>query len=281
MKPEAFTLRRPAPTSHQLARRQQQLQDLQRYLSAQEQEFGVLRKLVLGFAQRYDEQLGALYEELEGLDAELLQTMQRIGDAASLPVPRRSRSTRSALPRALPAAAAMPAEPSPEQASTPPSLKQLYRRAAMRVHPDHAADESSRRRSEHSMAVANAAYAAGDRAALERLLIQSGESAARVKGCPLQARQDWIEACERIVQARLALLQCELQALRAAPMHQLWQAITLAEQQGLDPLALMAKRLRSQIRERRQELYIGQRLRPDSTLARDFLRQCTERAPLG
>jgi len=36
---------------------------------------------------------------------------------------------------------------------------------------------------------------------------------------------------------------------------------------------VMATRLRGLIRERRQELYIGERLRPESTLARDFVQR--------
>ncbi|MET0208296.1 MAG: hypothetical protein ABW220_04595, partial [Burkholderiaceae bacterium] len=46
-----------------------------------------------------------------------------------------------------------------------------------------------------------------------------------------------------------------------------------AETKGLDPLAIMANRLRAQITERRQELYIGQRLQPKSSMAAAFLRQ--------
>ena len=61
-------------------------------------------------------------------------------------------------------------------------------------------------------------------------------------------------------------------------MHQLWQAITRAEAKGLDPLDVMASRLRSQISERRQQLYIGQRLQPQSELAQRFVHQMERRA---
>ena len=44
-----------------------------------------------------------------------------------------------------------------------------------------------------------------------------------------------------------------------------------------DPLAIMANRLRAQITERRQELYIGQRLQPESSMAEAFLRQRQQR----
>jgi hypothetical protein len=40
---------------------------------------------------------------------------------------------------------------------------------------------------------------------------------------------------------------------------------------------VMANRLQAQIAERRQELYIGQRLQPESGLAEDFLRQRVQR----
>jgi hypothetical protein len=54
-----------------------------------------------------------------------------------------------------------------------------------------------------------------------------------------------------------------------------------AEAQGLDPLGVMASRLRSQIAERRQEIYIGQRLDADSALAQAFLHRCMERGGAG
>ena len=65
-------------------------------------------------------------------------------------------------------------------ARRPPTLKTLYRRAARRLHPDLAADERSRRAREQEMMAANQAYAHGDRAELERLLLAAGEDPAVV-----------------------------------------------------------------------------------------------------
>jgi len=283
MKSEASTLRRPVPTSHQLARRQAQLQDLQRYLSAQEEEFAALRELVLQFARRYDEQLGALYQELDELDAQLHAAMQKLDEHAG-PADL-TRSAKSANPSTPLTPPALPAAPPPPQAPegmnaeiAPPSLKQLYRRAAMRFHPDRANHgQASRYSHELAMMAVNQAYAEGNRAGLERLLLEAGELPARVTGNDQQARLAWLQASEKFVQDRLALVQRELRSLRQLPMHRLWLAITRAEQLGLDPLGLMAKRLRTQIAERRQEIYIGQRLAPMSALAATFVRQCLQR----
>jgi hypothetical protein len=123
------------------------------------------------------------------------------------------------------------------------------------------------------MMAVNKAYAAADRPQLEALLLAHGEPAIKVCGSDRQAQLQWIMRVEQQVQGRLRVVQAYLVALQAHPMHQLWQAISRAEVKGLDPLGVMANRLRSQISERRQELYIGQRLSPKSGLAELFLRQ--------
>jgi hypothetical protein len=45
----------------------------------------------------------------------------------------------------------------------------------------------------------------------------------------------------------------------------------------MKPLDIMAARLRAQIAERRQELYIGERVGGDARLAADFLRKRYQR----
>jgi hypothetical protein len=274
-------MRNLAIDRQELARRQARLAELQAHLGEQEQAHRSLHAQVQAFVDRYTDLLGPLYMELDALESQLhtamvylYEALQRNGVAAHEPIPPQAGALPPMLAR-LPAGAPLP--PQPEgglQDLTPPSLKQLYRRAAMRFHPDLAGGNTvERQRRETQMIAVNKAYERQDRAELERLLIAAGEAPERVTGNNSLAMLEWLQRCEQAVQGRLRVVQAHQAALLAHPMHRLWVAIVQAEAKGLDPMSVMANRLRSQILERRRELYIGQRLQPDSGLAQNFLHQ--------
>lgn len=272
-----------ALSRHGLDRRKAQLQDLQRYLQSQENEFRELHTNLRTFVERYVDTLGCAYLELDALESQLHTATQYLAEALrrngiSARTPRAPQAT--ALPTIpfLPAAAPLPPEPADGLIDLPPpSLKTLYRRAAMRLHPDFADTERERQRREQAMMLVNEAYAAERRHQLEALLLAAGEDPVKVTGGNADALRSWLSRCEAAVQGRLRVVQAHRVALEAHPMHQLWQAIRRAEAMGLDPFSVMVKRLHSQIAERRQELYIGQRLQPEPGLAEDFLRRRIER----
>jgi hypothetical protein len=272
-----------AISRHGLERRRSQLSDLRRYLLAQEQEFEALRAQVQSFVERYVQALGASYLELDALESQLhsatnglAEALRSSGIAAHSPLAPQATAL-PVLPQ-LPASPALPPEPAGGQVEmAPPTLKTLYRRAAMRLHPDFAGSEADRRAREQSMMLVNEAYAASNRAQLEVLLLAAGEDPVRVCGGNTDALRSWLGRCEQLVQGRLRVVQAHLALLTVHPMHRLWLAIALAETKGLDPLSVMANRLRSQIGERRQELYIGLRLQPQSSLAQAFLHRRIER----
>lgn len=272
-----------AITRHDLERRRAQLGDLQRYLYAQEQDFAALRGQVQGFVDRYCATLSSLYLELDALESQLHCAMTYLAEALN----RNGIETRSPkAPRAtvlpslplLPAGAPLPPEPPGGLVElAPPPLKTLYRRAAMRLHPDLAANDRERAAREQQMMRVNAAYATGNRAQLETMLLAAGEDPVKVTGGNADAVRSWLTRSELAVQGRLRVVQAHHALLQAHAMHRFCQAVEIAEAKGLDPLTVMANRLRQQIGERRQELYIGQRLQPDSGLALAFLRQRVER----
>ncbi|MDM4767446.1 hypothetical protein [Pelomonas sp. SE-A7] len=261
-----------ALSRHALARRQSALADLRRYLAIQEQDYQLLRATLFQFMQRYKGELGPLYRELDRTEDQLHAIVCQLGGQDIPAAPRIRHAAMQALTQPLPPAPSLPAEPGTTAIASgePLSLKQLYRRAAMRLHPDRAPDESIRAQNQLSMVAANAAYARADRHALETLLIAAGEDAALVSG-PVHPRLAWLRQAERMVQDRLSLVQQHRRQLQDHPLHRLWEAVSRAETKGLRPLTIMANRLRTQISERRRELYIGQRLHPASLLAQTFL----------
>ncbi|MBW8844419.1 MAG: hypothetical protein JF607_05540 [Burkholderiales bacterium] len=272
-----------AITRHELTRRREQLQDLQRYLAVLEADHDGARAKLLGFRLRYLEALGPLMRELDELEAQLQQAtallsaaLKRQGVDAPLPGTPQAKAWPD-VP-ALPAATPLPLEPTgPLTDLPPPSLKTLYRRAAMRFHPDLAPHGPEREVCEQRMMVVNDAYANGDRHRLETLLLAAGELPERVIGGPADAVRAWLGLCEHLVQSRIRIVQAQTAVLHNLQMHQLRIAIERAETGGMKPLDIMAMRLRTQIAERRQELYIGERLGSDARLAADFLRKRYQR----
>ncbi len=272
-----------AITRHELTRRREQLQDLQHYLAVLEADHDGARARLLGFRQRYLEALGPLMRELDELEVQLQQAtvllseaLKRQGVEAPLPAGPRAKAWPD-VP-ALPAATPLPPEPTgPLTDLPPPSLKTLYRRAAMRFHPDLAPSGPEREVCEQRMMVVNEAYASGDRRRLESLLLAAGELPERVIGGPADAVRAWLGLCEHLVQGRIRVVQAQTALLQSQQMHQLRIAIERAEAGGMRPLDIMAARLRAQIAERRQELYIGERVGNDARMAADFLRKRYQR----
>lgn len=259
------------------ARRRRQLEDLQGFLATLEREYAALDTQVRAFQQRYEDWLGPGWAQVEALQGELLRALESLARArgAALPPlpPQRRRKPLPALPPAPP----FPEPPASEQDASAPTLKELHRRAAMRLHPDRAEGDADRTRREALMRDANLAYADADRATLEALLIAAGESPQRLGGFDVHAHWRWLERCEQLAQGRLRLLRAHLLLLRQHPMTVLADAVERAEARGLAPLAIMAARLAAQQQELQQQLYIGARLQPRSELAQAFLAQWQQR----
>ncbi len=272
-----------AITRHELTRRREQLQDLQRYLAVLEADHDGARAKLLGFRLRYLEALGPLMQELDALEAQLQQATALLAEAlkrqgVDAPMPAAPRARPWPDVPALPDPVPLPPEPTgPMTDLPPPSLKTLYRRAAMRFHPDLAPSGPEREVCEQRMMVVNEAYANGDRARLESLLLAAGELPEKVIGGPADAVRAWLGLCEHMVQGRIRVVQAQTLVLQNLQMHQLRVAIERAETGGMKPLEIMANRLRAQIAERRQELYIGERVGSDARLAADFLRKRYQR----
>ncbi|MBN8503012.1 MAG: hypothetical protein J0L58_00920 [Burkholderiales bacterium] len=259
------------------ARRRRQLEDLQTFLATLEREYAQLEAQVRGFEERYGAWLGRGWAQVETLQGELLRALEVLaragGNQPPSPPPQRRRQALPELPAALP----FPAPPASELANSAPTLKELHRRAAMRLHPDRAHDPADRERREALMRDANLAYADADRATLEALLIASGESPQRLGGFDVHAHWRWLERCEHIAQGRLRVLRAHLVLLRQHPLTVLAEAVERAEARGLAPLAVMAARLAAQQQELQQQLYIGARLQPGSALSAAFLAQWQQR----
>jgi len=128
------------------------------------------------------------------------------------------------------------------------ALKQLYRQLARRFHPDLAEDEATRAYRTDLMMAINAAYAAGDLAALQRLAEEPdasprGPQTDEVLAAALQRE---VDHCRR----RLAEIAAELATLERHDSARLWRRAQRAAAEGRDLIAELAADLRRRINEK-------------------------------
>ena len=128
------------------------------------------------------------------------------------------------------------------------ALKQLYRQLARRFHPDLALEEADRAYRTDLMMDINAAYAAGDMAALERLADEP-DNAPRAPHTDQElaaALQREIDHCRR----RLSEIAAELATLESHDSARMMRRAERAAAEGRDLLAEFAADLRRRINEK-------------------------------
>lgn len=131
------------------------------------------------------------------------------------------------------------------------ALKQLYRRLARRFHPDLALHETDRAYRTDLMMAINAAYAAGDLEALERLA-EEPDSISSLPNSPEElaaALQREVDRCRR----RLAEIAAEMATLEQHDSTRLMRRAERAAAAGRDLLAELAADLRRRISEKMVE----------------------------
>ncbi|KUJ67979.1 hypothetical protein ACZ90_23915 [Streptomyces albus subsp. albus] len=185
---------------------------------------------VENFSRLHHQRLGPMYSRLDELDAQIAEAIAaRSGDPEDARRAREARGLVMPMPEVeelffgwvdseglSPEAAAMlterPVQP-PPRVRPSEEARRLYRELARSAHPDLAADEAERARRGEFIVRVNAAYAAGDEAAL-RELADEWEAGPRsperqaARSEELYARLEWL--AER--KERLAAVAAELES---------------------------------------------------------------------
>jgi hypothetical protein len=104
------------------------------------------------------------------------------------------------------------------------------------------------------MAKVNVAYEKGDKAAIEKLIIEFGHDPEAISGEDVSARL--VKTIRRIAQLRRRLneAQQEIDRMKANELYELKLTVTESEAMGGDPLGDLERQLRQQISEKRIEL---------------------------
>jgi len=228
------------------------LHALQDVLAAREEVLAADRARLDRFEARHLRRVGGLLARLDALTARLAarRAAEDPGDERLVAEAARAEAAARASAAAADPDPDLGAGPRPgareRPARRPPdeALKQLFRRAARTLHPDLATDPDERARRTDFMARANAAYAAGDRAALQAVL---DAFPAGVPADPAEGDADRLLRLIAQVRVRLVAIEAELAALHATGAWRLLEEAEAAEARGVDLLDAVAAAITADI----------------------------------
>jgi len=242
--------RRPEDT--ELSKKLDELAELQTRLAELDLQLLTLRIELGDFEKLYYSKVGALYAELDEVEAKIAERLAQLqpldtkaADAATDARIRADESRRVADETAG-------ALPAPVERSQ--RLKDLYRAAARQLHPDLAQDERDRIIRERLMTEANLAYAKGDEAKLGAILEEYQNSPDTVVGSGVGA--ELIRTIRRIslAHANIRKVEAEIARLRASEIHKLKTTLEEEQQRKRDVLGELVENLHQKIRDRRRYL---------------------------
>jgi hypothetical protein len=240
------------PEDAELTRKLEELAELQGRLADLELQLLTLRLEVGEFEKLYHSNVGALYAELDEVEALIAERLAELRPldtkAAGTATDARKRADES---RRVADESARALPPPVERSK---HLKDLYRTAAKQLHPDLAQDERDRMIRERLMTEANLAYEKGDEAGLEAILDEYRSSPDTVVGSDVGA--ELIRAIRRIslTHANIRKAETDISRLRASEIHKLKATVEEGQQRNRDVLSELVESLRHKIRARREYL---------------------------
>jgi len=239
------------PEDAELSKKRQELAELESRLPELELQLLNLRLELKQFETSYCAKVAPAFAELDEVEALIAERLARTRptDAAAAEAAKnarvRAQESRSAATEAL---AEVP-RPAPSH-----SLKDLYRAAAKKLHPDLSLDDDDRKTRERLMTEVNLAYAEGDEARLEAILEEYDSSPEAVVGKDVGA--ELVRTIRRISLAagRIRRIEAEIIDLKASEVYRLKTRVEEGTRQGIDVLSDMVKRVGDDIRAKREHL---------------------------
>lgn len=248
-------------TAEKVKRLRLELDELRAQLAEAEAELNSQLEDVQAFEFRFEAHVGQLLDQLATLESEvnsyltqikLMRHQQSFGNSGPSfdPVEEQFKQTWQQTRET-----AVPQPPPPPPAATQAQLKKIYRQLARQFHPDLAIDEADRQYRTDKMAAINDAYKAQSMVELMALAEELEAHQSRQPAAPppdqemAQALQEEIDRCRR----RLRSLDNELQNLPNRSMVELALQVKLAQREGRDLLAEMARDLERKIARKSAE----------------------------
>jgi hypothetical protein len=219
-----------------------ELASLELQVAAGERELAALKTGLQALQARYLSEIGALYAELNTLEAAVVEEEIRVG----------------LRPPPLLDDDEDVEDDTKEDGSNPPAgcgnrsapsgnLKKIFRDVARAIHPDRAMDDRTRYRRHSLMAEANRAYAEQDEDRL-RLIMRTWEhSPEAVIGDDAEAEELRVRRRMALLGERLVEIGAELADLRASAIGRLRRRIDETTAQGWDLFAEMLREVKRDI----------------------------------
>lgn len=248
------------PEEQEIEKRKLLLLSLEQEAVEKELSYENLTIGIILFEQHYANVIGKLYAELDQLIATIeaynarlygtTEAYERAEDAAE-------RARQSAYEAGISENTTYSSDTSELdliEKSHSPELKLLYRKAAMRYHPDRASGDEDRHRRTEIMSKLNSAYDNNDEAAIKSLLMSANSDPREICGDDFGSQIIRMIRREAQLRKRMEEIDSDIQSLQEQEIYQLWQKIAEAEKVGLDPLKELTTKILVEIAEKKVEL---------------------------
>ena len=242
----AHLTRRQTPEERELDAKKADLAALEIQLAQRELDLATLRVELHGFEQRYLRIVGIKFAEIDDLEAQIAEALNRRNPSDET-ARQRAENARARAIESARAAGAIEQRMPVVDFKPSEDLKRLYREIAKRIHPDLTTDPAERAKRNRVMAEANRAYADGDEARLRAILDEWETSPDAVAGEGIGA--ELIRTIRKIhqVETRLAGIEIEIAKLNGSELSLLKARAEAERMKGRDVLAQMADQLNTQI----------------------------------
>jgi len=249
-----------SPEEEELERKKAILASLEVQLADRELERASLLAELTHFEHRYLQAVGRRYAILDDLKALIAEALAKQNphrpDAHEQARQARTQAQESARASGEehsgpPPSADFPSSAKPNQSE---SLRKLFRKAVLLLHPDRTLDGEEKERRHHLMTEVNAAYARGDEERIRAILRDWHASPESVQGDGPVAELIRVIRTIAQVEKRLKAISTELDQTRQGELFKLKQAVEEARSAGRDMLKDLAEQLDRDIAQARDEL---------------------------
>lgn len=242
------------PEEIELEAKRSEFASLEEQVAERELELATSRANLHHFESTYLQEVGVYLTELDELRARVAEKLatESPGDAAAQTDAKEAREQAEESYRAT---ENLDEDDHADNSFAPSDeLRNLYRMAARKFHPDTTTDENERKERTKIMAEINRLYAEGKEDELRELVEKHSKRPEVVEGEGIAF--DLVRAIRKIAQLRrrLVAIENELNELQASHLFELFQRVTEAKGEGTDLLKNLQASLKAEIQRTRERL---------------------------